>query len=104
MALVANALAHTTVQVLNGIRGVDHFAYRRGKSEERDDLRPVAPPALRDRQEALAPGTGLEFGERLFSRLHIVGLVNRLEGLGQRLGEKPGQIYFLGAQGKSAPK
>ena len=90
MALIANALAYAAVQALNGIGGVDDLAHRPRKGEERDDLRPVAPPALRHRRKASTPYAVLEVAQRLFRSLGMVCLVDGLERLGQRLAVLPG--------------
>jgi hypothetical protein len=42
------------VQGFYGVRGVDDPSHREGEGEERDDLLPASPPALRDRRVFLA--------------------------------------------------
>jgi hypothetical protein len=48
------------VQGFDGVRGVNDAPHSDGKGEERDDMLPVAPPALRDCRIFAAPDGGVE--------------------------------------------
>src|SRR5712671_109946 len=73
------ALADLRVKALNRIGGVKDFAQLRCEGEERNDLFPIAPPALRDGRIFLPPGATVEFFQPLPRHRGRCGLIDRFE-------------------------
>ena len=94
--LVPNALANAAVQALDRIRGVKDLPHGRRESEKRNDPVPMASPALGYGGKTPSPLAAFECAQRPVGRLGIVGLIDRLQSLGQGLailsGRRPGRI------------
>src|SRR5580700_4549557 len=80
-----NDLSYPRIDALNGIGRIDHAPHVRRKSEERNHLRPGAPPTGRHSGELLSPWTILEGRQfrlcRVGARCRVDGLDCRSKGL-----------------------
>ena len=77
------------VQGFDGVRGVNDAPHSDGKGEERDDMLPVAPPALRDCRILAAPDAGVEILERPAGHVRVRRPVDRFELSADRLAVFP---------------
>ena len=77
------------VQGFDGVRGVNDAPHSDGKGEERDDMLPVAPPALCDCRMRAAPDAGVEILERPAGHVRVRRPVDRFEFSGDRLAVFP---------------
>ena len=85
MRFVSEALADAAVQALDRIRSLQDRPYGCKKSEKRNDPIPMPLPVLSDGGEGPSPLAVFECAERLWGRLGIVGLLDRLQSLSQWL-------------------
>src|SRR4051812_19282313 len=85
MAACFYRAAQLCIQGFDRVRGVDDAPDRDGKRKERDDLGPVAPPALGDGRIFAPPRAGVEGVERRLAGFGVLGAIDRPQFAGDRL-------------------
>src|SRR5215217_6334188 len=78
------------VQGFDCVRGVDDPTDRDGERKERDDLGPIAPPALGDRGIFAPPRADIERVERRLAGFGVLCAIDRPQFAGDRLAVLPG--------------
>lgn len=92
VAVGPDDLALLSVDTFDGIGGVDHLSDGGWEDKERNHSIPGPSPGSHYRRILYAPWAALKLIQRLFSRLAVDGLIDRLEGLGQGPTLVPGRM------------